>query len=126
MLPHPQLGRIQRNRKYVKRTSRISSISPTQALTFSPTNLDLPRLGNLPAIHGIQGKYNVKLPDAKPAAYLSSCSLYYEFKLNSTMTLAPKQRLLQLSEQLQVPPADPGTFENIPKVRQIAPDSAGQ
>lgn len=42
------------------------------------------------------------------------------------MTSAAKQRLQQLSEQLSVPPADPGTFENIPKIRRIAGDSASQ
>ncbi|KAL8792111.1 MAG: hypothetical protein Q9195_005286 [Heterodermia aff. obscurata] len=41
------------------------------------------------------------------------------------MTSNPKRRLQALSEQLEVPPADPGTFESIPRVRQIAPDSAG-
>ena len=41
------------------------------------------------------------------------------------MNSAPKQRLQALSEQLVVKPADPGTFENIPKIRRIAPDSAG-
>ncbi|KAL8732514.1 MAG: hypothetical protein Q9166_002728 [cf. Caloplaca sp. 2 TL-2023] len=42
------------------------------------------------------------------------------------MTSAPKRRLQALSEQLSVPPADPGTFENIPKIRHVAGDSAGQ
>jgi hypothetical protein len=42
------------------------------------------------------------------------------------MSSAPKQRLAALSEQLSVKPADPGTFENIPKIRRIAGDSAGQ
>jgi len=42
------------------------------------------------------------------------------------MTSVPKQRLQQLSEQLSVPIKDPGTFENIPKIRRIAGDSAGQ
>ena len=41
------------------------------------------------------------------------------------MTSVPKRRLQALSEQLVVPPADPGTFENIPRIRRIAPDSAG-
>lgn len=41
------------------------------------------------------------------------------------MTSAPKQRLKQLSEQLATPPADPGTFEDIPKIRRVAGDSAG-
>lgn len=42
------------------------------------------------------------------------------------MASAPKQRLQQLSEQLQVPPADTAKFEDIPKIRRIAPDSTGQ
>ena len=41
------------------------------------------------------------------------------------MTSAPKRRLQALSEQLVVPPADPGTFEDILKIRHIAPTSAG-
>ncbi|OCL12723.1 NAD(P)-binding protein [Glonium stellatum] len=42
------------------------------------------------------------------------------------MTSAPKQRLQALSEQLSKPLDDPGTFENIPKIRRIAGDSANQ
>ncbi|KAI9755732.1 MAG: hypothetical protein M4579_004162 [Chaenotheca gracillima] len=42
------------------------------------------------------------------------------------MTSVPKRRLQLLSEHLQVPVADPGTFEDIPKLKRIAPDSAGQ
>ncbi|KAK4691084.1 hypothetical protein P7C71_g5844, partial [Lecanoromycetidae sp. Uapishka_2] len=42
------------------------------------------------------------------------------------MSSASKQRLAALSEQLSIKPADPSTFENIPKIRQIAGDSAGQ
>jgi len=42
------------------------------------------------------------------------------------MTSVPKKRLQQLREQLVAPPADPGTFENIPKIRQVAGDSAGR
>ncbi|KAL8984625.1 MAG: hypothetical protein Q9205_001466 [Flavoplaca limonia] len=42
------------------------------------------------------------------------------------MSSAHKRRLQALSEQLSVPPADPGTFENIPKVRHIASDSTDQ
>ncbi|KAI9859467.1 MAG: hypothetical protein M1830_006294, partial [Pleopsidium flavum] len=42
------------------------------------------------------------------------------------MTSVPRQRLRQLSEQLSVPVEDPGTFENIPKIRRVAGDSAGQ
>ncbi|KAL8808936.1 MAG: hypothetical protein Q9200_003883 [Gallowayella weberi] len=42
------------------------------------------------------------------------------------MTSVPRRRLQALSEQLSLPPPDLGTFENIPKIRQIAPDSAGQ
>ncbi|KAL8876374.1 MAG: hypothetical protein Q9192_008875 [Flavoplaca navasiana] len=42
------------------------------------------------------------------------------------MSSAPKRRLQALSEQLSVPPADPGTFENIPKLRHIASDSTEQ
>ncbi|MCJ1363667.1 hypothetical protein MMC16_002775 [Acarospora aff. strigata] len=41
------------------------------------------------------------------------------------MTSVPKQRLQQLSEHLSAPIEDPGTFENIPKIRRIAGDSAG-
>ncbi|KAL8641411.1 MAG: hypothetical protein Q9228_001777 [Teloschistes exilis] len=41
------------------------------------------------------------------------------------MTSVPKRRLQALSEQLSVPASDPGTFEGIPKIRQLAPDSAG-
>lgn len=42
------------------------------------------------------------------------------------MSSAPKQRLQALSEQLSKPLEDPGTFENIPKIRRIAGDSASQ
>ncbi|KAL8872423.1 MAG: hypothetical protein Q9174_001943 [Haloplaca sp. 1 TL-2023] len=42
------------------------------------------------------------------------------------MTAVPKRRLQALSEQLSSPPPNPGTFENIPKIRQIATGSAGQ
>ncbi|KAI9732381.1 MAG: hypothetical protein M1834_001589 [Cirrosporium novae-zelandiae] len=42
------------------------------------------------------------------------------------MTSGAKQRLQLLSEQLQRPFEDPGTFEDIPKLRHIAGDSAGQ
>ena len=42
------------------------------------------------------------------------------------MTAAPKRRLLALSEQLSLPPSDPGTFENIPKIRHVATESTGQ
>ncbi|KAI9667544.1 MAG: hypothetical protein M1821_000360 [Bathelium mastoideum] len=41
------------------------------------------------------------------------------------MTSAPKQRLQALSEQLSTPIKDPGTFENIPKIKRIAGDSTG-
>lgn len=44
---------------------------------------------------------------------------------NPSMTSVSKQRLQALSEQLVVKPADPGTFEDIPKIRRIAGDSAG-
>ncbi|KAF2761498.1 dehydrogenase with different specificitie [Pseudovirgaria hyperparasitica] len=37
-----------------------------------------------------------------------------------------RQRLTMLSEQLAVPAEDPGMFEDIPKIRRIAGDSAGQ
>ncbi|KAL9000117.1 MAG: hypothetical protein Q9169_001192 [Polycauliona sp. 2 TL-2023] len=40
------------------------------------------------------------------------------------MSSAPKRRLQALSEQLSLPPADPGTFENIPKIRHVASNSA--
>lgn len=42
------------------------------------------------------------------------------------MTSAPKPRVQQLSEQLQSPPSETARFEEIPKIRQIASDSAGQ
>ncbi|KAI4229529.1 MAG: hypothetical protein L6R36_000793 [Xanthoria steineri] len=42
------------------------------------------------------------------------------------MSSAPKRRLQALSEQLSVPPAEPGTFENIPQIRHIAPNSTDQ
>ncbi|KAI9843524.1 MAG: hypothetical protein M1837_006278 [Sclerophora amabilis] len=42
------------------------------------------------------------------------------------MTSGPKRRLQQLSEHLQTPVEDPGTFEDIPKLKRLAPDSAGQ
>ncbi|KAL9096980.1 MAG: hypothetical protein Q9165_000944 [Trypethelium subeluteriae] len=38
---------------------------------------------------------------------------------------APKQQLRALSEQLSTPMKDPGTFENIPRIKRIAGDSAG-
>lgn len=41
------------------------------------------------------------------------------------MTSAPKRRLQALSEQLVAPPADPGKFENIPKLKKVAGDSTG-
>lgn len=44
---------------------------------------------------------------------------------NPSMTSVSKQRLQALSEQLTVKPADPGTFEDIPKICRIAGDSAG-
>lgn len=45
--------------------------------------------------------------------------------MNPSMTSASKPRFQGLSEQLVVKPADPGTFEDIPKIRRIAGDSAG-
>jgi hypothetical protein len=42
------------------------------------------------------------------------------------MTSSAKRRLEALSAQLVAPAADPGTFENMPKIREIAPNSAGQ
>lgn len=45
--------------------------------------------------------------------------------MNPSMTSASKTRLQGLSEQLVVKPADPGTFEDIPRIRRIAGDSAG-
>lgn len=41
------------------------------------------------------------------------------------MSAAPKARLQAMSEQLSKPRADPGTFEDIPKIPMIADDSAG-
>ncbi|MCJ1354896.1 MAG: hypothetical protein MMC33_004886 [Icmadophila ericetorum] len=41
------------------------------------------------------------------------------------MTSAPKRRLQALAEQLTAPLADPGTFENVPKIRTVAGESAG-
>ena len=43
---------------------------------------------------------------------------------NPSMTSVSKKRLAALSEQLVVKPTDPGTFEDIPKIRRIAGDSA--
>ncbi|KAI9803358.1 MAG: hypothetical protein M1833_000875 [Piccolia ochrophora] len=42
------------------------------------------------------------------------------------MTSVPRQRLQQFSEHLQAPIEDPGTFEDIPKIKKVAPDSTGQ
>ncbi|OCK97639.1 NAD(P)-binding protein [Cenococcum geophilum 1.58] len=42
------------------------------------------------------------------------------------MSSAPKRGLQALNEQLSKPLEDPGTFENIPKIRRIAGDSASQ
>ncbi|KAI9679498.1 MAG: hypothetical protein M1817_005520 [Caeruleum heppii] len=39
------------------------------------------------------------------------------------MTAVPKRRLEMLSEHLQVPVSDPGLFEDIPKVKKLAPHS---
>lgn len=41
------------------------------------------------------------------------------------MTAVAKQRLQALSEQLVAPIGDQGNFENIPKLKKIAPDSNG-
>jgi len=41
------------------------------------------------------------------------------------MTSRARQRLQALSEQLVAPIADQGNFENIPKLKKIAPDSTG-
>lgn len=43
-----------------------------------------------------------------------------------SMVSTPKQRLQQLSAQLEVPLADPGKSEGISKINQVAPDSAGK
>lgn len=42
------------------------------------------------------------------------------------MSSAPKRRLEAMNEQLSKPLEDPGTFENIPKIRRVAGDSASQ
>ncbi|MCJ1288007.1 hypothetical protein MMC26_007360 [Xylographa opegraphella] len=42
------------------------------------------------------------------------------------MADAPKRRLQQLTQQLAVPVTDPGTFEDMPKIRQVAGPSTGQ
>ena len=42
------------------------------------------------------------------------------------MTAAPKRRIQMLSEHLQNPIPDQGTFEDIPKIKRVAPDSVGQ
>ncbi|KAL8861760.1 MAG: hypothetical protein Q9178_001961 [Gyalolechia marmorata] len=36
------------------------------------------------------------------------------------------RRMQAFSEQLSVVPANPGTFENVPKIRHVAPDSSGR
>jgi hypothetical protein len=41
------------------------------------------------------------------------------------MTAVAKRRLEALSEQLVAPVPDQGKFENIPKLKKIAPDSNG-
>jgi hypothetical protein len=41
------------------------------------------------------------------------------------MTAVAKRRLQALSEQLVAPIGDQGMFENIPKLKKIAPDSVG-
>jgi hypothetical protein len=41
------------------------------------------------------------------------------------MTSAAKRRLAALSEQLVAPIKDQGTFENIPILKKVAPDSTG-
>lgn len=41
------------------------------------------------------------------------------------MTAVAKQRLQALSEQLVAPVGDQGMFEDIPKLKKIAPDSNG-
>lgn len=44
---------------------------------------------------------------------------------NQKMTAVARRRLQALSEQLVAPIGDQGQFENIPKLKKIAPDSAG-
>jgi len=39
--------------------------------------------------------------------------------------MSAKQRLQALSQQLAEGIPDAGTFEDIPRIRQVAPDSAG-
>ena len=58
--------------------------------------------------------------------YISPFSAQYPASNPAAMSSAPKQRLQQLSQHLQVPPPDPGTFEGIPKLQRVADDSAGQ
>ena len=41
------------------------------------------------------------------------------------MTSVAKRRLTALSEQLVAPVGDQGTFEDIPVLKKIAPDSTG-
>ena len=41
------------------------------------------------------------------------------------MSASAKRRLAALSEQLVNPIGDQGTFENIPIIKKIAPDSTG-
>jgi hypothetical protein len=41
------------------------------------------------------------------------------------MTAVAKRRLEALSEQLVAPIPDQGNFENIPKLKKVAPDSNG-
>ena len=41
------------------------------------------------------------------------------------MAFTSKQRLQQLSEHLQIATSDHDRFEEIPEIRQVAPDSVG-
>ncbi|KAG7006433.1 hypothetical protein G7Y79_00014g036080 [Physcia stellaris] len=84
-----------------------------QALTSAPFTEEGPNLTlNLHA--------SVEMPSPPPQT-----TPFLAFVTYSLLRLGPKRRLQALSEQLVVPPADPGTFENVPRIRRIAPDSAG-
>ena len=41
------------------------------------------------------------------------------------MTSSPQRRLDALTKQLELPSQDTGSFEGIPKIRQVAQNSAG-
>ena len=64
-------------------------------------------------------------PRKKSRAAVNSTFISWSHQAR-TMTSIPNRRLQSSSEQLSVPAPDPGTYENIPKIREIAPNCAGQ